>query len=98
MAATLLVARSTAATRSYSTVPRSVSFSRSSTCTTPTYSCEYEKWQNPIERHMRTQQQEPMRVMHERDGGAGKEYWEFSVTQASLISNVMHHRWGAAIG
>eukprot|EP00965_Chrysotila_dentata_P218448 6190582-Pleurochrysis_carterae.AAC.1 len=34
--------------------------------------------------------------MHER-GGAGEEYWEYSLTPASLISNVTHHRcWGAA--
>eukprot|EP00965_Chrysotila_dentata_P256700 6212633-Pleurochrysis_carterae.AAC.3 len=58
-----------------------------------TNGCEYEPWQNPTERHMRTLQ-EPMRVMHER-GGAGEEYWENSMTQASPIPNVTHHRWGA---
>eukprot|EP00965_Chrysotila_dentata_P039317 1307059-Pleurochrysis_carterae.AAC.1 len=50
-----------------------------------TNSCEYELWQNPTARHRRTLQ-EPMRVMHER-GGADKEYWEYSMTQASLIAN-----------
>eukprot|EP00965_Chrysotila_dentata_P094917 3139190-Pleurochrysis_carterae.AAC.3 len=50
-----------------------------------TNSCEYEPWQNPTKRHMPTLQ-EPMRGMHER-GSAGKEYWEYSMMQASLISN-----------
>eukprot|EP00965_Chrysotila_dentata_P099355 3284674-Pleurochrysis_carterae.AAC.1 len=50
-----------------------------------TNSCEYEPWQNPTERHMRMLQ-EPLRVMHER-GDAGEEYWEYYMTQASLISN-----------
>eukprot|EP00965_Chrysotila_dentata_P133007 4398214-Pleurochrysis_carterae.AAC.1 len=36
-----------------------------------------------------------MRVMHKR-GGAGEEYWEYSMAQASLVSHVTHHRWGAA--
>eukprot|EP00965_Chrysotila_dentata_P157894 5217088-Pleurochrysis_carterae.AAC.1 len=36
-----------------------------------------------------------MRVMRKR-GGAGEEYWEYSMTQASLISDVTHHCWGAA--
>eukprot|EP00965_Chrysotila_dentata_P153971 5089420-Pleurochrysis_carterae.AAC.1 len=62
-----------------------------------TNSCEYQPWQNPTERHMRTLQ-ESMRVMHERAGGAGEEYWEYSMTQASLISNVTHHRLGTADG
>eukprot|EP00965_Chrysotila_dentata_P016646 552266-Pleurochrysis_carterae.AAC.1 len=33
--------------------------------------------------------------MHER-GGAGVEYSEYSMTQASLIDSVTHHRWEAA--
>eukprot|EP00965_Chrysotila_dentata_P035680 1187353-Pleurochrysis_carterae.AAC.1 len=33
--------------------------------------------------------------MHER-GGACDEYWEYSMTQASLISKVTYHCWGAA--
>eukprot|EP00965_Chrysotila_dentata_P197230 6178072-Pleurochrysis_carterae.AAC.5 len=36
-----------------------------------------------------------MRVMHE-PRGAGKEYWEYFMIQASLVSNMTHHRWGAA--
>eukprot|EP00965_Chrysotila_dentata_P114880 3797009-Pleurochrysis_carterae.AAC.1 len=36
-----------------------------------------------------------MRVMHKR-GSNGEEYWEYSMTQASLFSNVTHRRLGAA--
>eukprot|EP00965_Chrysotila_dentata_P195987 6177313-Pleurochrysis_carterae.AAC.1 len=38
-----------------------------------------------------------MCAMHKR-GGAGEEYWEYSMTQARLISNVMRHRWGLREG
>ena len=56
-------------------------------------SCPYEPNQNPTERRMRALQ-EPMRVMHER-GGAGDEYWEFSMLQAMVIHNRTPHAWGA---
>ena len=56
-------------------------------------SCAYEPHQNPAERVMRLMQ-EPMRIMHER-GGAGDEYWRFSMEQACLISDRTHHSWGA---
>eukprot|EP00965_Chrysotila_dentata_P199752 6179568-Pleurochrysis_carterae.AAC.3 len=58
-----------------------------------TSSFEYEPWPNPTKRHITLQ--EPMRGMHEH-GGAGEEYWEYSFTQANLISNATYHRWGAA--
>eukprot|EP00965_Chrysotila_dentata_P010156 330182-Pleurochrysis_carterae.AAC.1 len=58
-----------------------------------TNSCEYEPWQNrPSAACARCRAH--ARV-HER-GGAGVEYWEYSMTQASLISNVTHHCWVAA--
>eukprot|EP00965_Chrysotila_dentata_P183263 6051696-Pleurochrysis_carterae.AAC.1 len=50
-----------------------------------TNSCEYEAWQNPTEHHMR-RLQEPMRMMYER-GGAGEEYWKYSMTQYGRYPN-----------
>ena len=55
-------------------------------------SAEYEPWGNPAERTMRTLQ-EPMRIMHER-GGAGPEYWQFTMQQAAFIADDSHHAWG----
>eukprot|EP00974_Lingulodinium_polyedra_P049411 4748540-Lingulodinium_polyedra.AAC.1 len=59
-----------------------------------TNSCEYEPWQNPAERFMRTLQ-EPMRIMKERGApeGQGDEYWEFFLAQAALIHELTTHKW-----